>query len=524
MIEPQKRQAVIALNKAGRRDQEIANMLGIDVKTVKRIVKEGAAPERNFRSDKIIIDETLLKTLYKNTSGYITRIHEILTEEHNIKTSYPTLKKRIRELGLGKKSSRRSYQEPDIPGKEMQHDTSPYKLEIGGKKTDVVCSSIYMRYSKLVYIKFYRSFDRFAMKCFFNEALRFWGYCARKCVIDNTHLAIWYGTGPRAVFNEEMVNFARQYGFRWVAHEIMHSNRKAGVESFFWYIETNFFPGRNFFSMDDLNRQAIQWATERIAQKPKSKTHLIPIETFEYEKPYLLKLPNYIADPYRQHVRILDQYGYAALKTNYYWVPEYSPDTKEKIKQVKIIEYASRIIIYRFPRLLELVRYELPADGVRNEHFAPKGVSLRYKPNNRKRDSQKEERALRGMGREAHNYLDFIISSPCKLAQKHYFIRRLYGLSRKMAPELFLKTMVRALEHHVYNIESIARIATKLMFSDRSTPNAGNVHFDDSYTNREAYLKGRFCDEHTSDNLDLFDDNDNNNDENDDDESGTVQV
>ena len=525
MIEPQKRQAIIALNKAGRRDSEIANILGVDVKTVKRIIKEGAAPQKNFRSDKIIIDEMLLKTLYKNTSGYTTRIHEVLTEEHNITVSYPTLVKRIKELGLGKKSSRRSYQEPDTPGSEMQHDTSPYKIVIGGKKTDVVCSSIYMRYSKIVYIKFYRSFDRFAMKCFFDEALRFWGYCAQKVIIDNTHLAIWYGTGPRAVFTVEMVNFAKHYGFRWVAHEIKHSNRKAGVESFFWHIETNFFPGRNFSSMEDLNRKAFGWATEKIAQKPKSKTHLIPIETFEYEKPYLLKLPAYIPEPYRQHVRVVDQYGYAALRTNYYWVPEYSPDTKEKIKQVKIIEYASRIIIYRFPRLLELVRYELPADGVRNERFAPRGVSLRYKPNNRKRDSQNEEKVLRGMGPQAHNYLDFIISKQCKLAQKHYFIRRLYGLSRKMAPELFLKAMARALEHHVYNIESIAKIATKLMFSDGNTQHMGNIRFDDNYKNRDAYLKGRFCDEHTLDNLNLFDNNDNNNDENDD-ENGidTVQV
>ncbi len=519
MIEPETRLTVITLNKAGRRNQEIANMLSIDVKTVKRIIAEGENPDRSHRSDKIIIDETLLRTVYKNTSGYTPRIHEILTEDYNIATSYSTLTDRIRELGLGKRSSRRSYQEPDIPGSEMQHDTSPYKLLIGGKKTNVVCSSIYMRYSKMTYIKFYRSFDRFAMKCFFNEALCFWGCCAKKCVIDNTHLAIWYGTGSRAVFVDEMVSFARHYGFKWVAHEIKHSNRKAGVESFFWYIETNFIPGRNFFSMDDLNRQAIRWATEKIAKKPKSKTRLIPIETFEYEKPYLLKLPEFLPQPHRQHVRIIDQYGYAAFKANYYWVPEHSPGTKEKIKRVKIIEYDSRIIIYRFPRLLELVRYELPADSVKNERFAPKGVSLRYKPNNRKRNSQKEEKALRALGQEACTYLDFIISTECKLVQKHYFIRRLYGLSRKMASALFLKAMVRALEHHVYNIESISRIATGLIFNVGNSPNVTDINIDDSYTNREAYLKGRFCDEHKQDNFDLFD-----NTGDDEDEDGMIQA
>jgi hypothetical protein len=81
-----------------------------------------------------------------------------------------------------------------------------------------------------------------------------------------------------------------------------------------------------------------------------------------------------------------------------------------------------------------------------------------------------------------------------------------------MAPELFLKALVRALEHHVYNIESLTRIAAKLMFSDGKTAKMGCISFDDSYTHRDAYLKGRFCDEQASDTLDLFDDSDNKND------------
>lgn len=509
MIEPQKRRVVVTLYKAGKRISKIARILGIDVKTVKRIIKEGEAPARTHRSDKIIIDETLLKRVYRQAQGYIPRTHEILTQEHNIKIAYSTLAERIKELGLGKKVSRRSFQEPDTPGAEMQHDLSSYKLTMGGEKANVICSSIYLRYSKMLYIKFYRSFDRFAMKCFFDEALRFWGCCAQKCIIDNTHLAIWYGTGPRAVFNEEMVRFASRYGFQWAAHEVKHSNRKAGVEVHFRFIGTNFIPGREFSNLDDLNQQAFKWATEQIAGRPRSKTHLIPIDTFEYEKPYLLKLPEYIPHPYRQHVRVLDQYGYAVLRSNYYWVPEYAPQTKEKIKQVKIIEYATHIVVYRFPRLLELVRYQLPADDVRHQRFAPKGVSLRYKPNNRKRNSQEEEKALRTMGHKVGNYLDFIQSEQCKLAQKHHFIRRLYGLSRKMAASLFIKAITRALEHHVYNIEAIAKIAAQIMLTGGESMDTTSIHLDDSYTKRDVYLKGRFCNEHEGNNLDLFDDSEN---------------
>ncbi len=157
----------------------------------------------------------------------------------------------------------------------MQHDTSPYNIFIGGKENRVICSGLYLRYSKMRYIKFYQKFNRFAMKCFMDEALRFFKHCAKTCIIDNTNLAVLYGTGPRAVFNPEMVNFSKNYGFEWKAHEVRHSDRKAGTERNFWTTETNFIPGRSFTDIEDLNKQAFEWATERYAKRP-LKQNLFP--------------------------------------------------------------------------------------------------------------------------------------------------------------------------------------------------------------------------------------------------------
>ena len=78
---------------------------------------------------------------------------------------------------------------PDEPGAEMQHDTSPYRLKLAGQWTAVIASLLYLRYSKRRYLKFYRTFNRFLMKCFLHEALMFWGYAAPWCIIDNTNLA-----------------------------------------------------------------------------------------------------------------------------------------------------------------------------------------------------------------------------------------------------------------------------------------------------------------------------------------------
>lgn len=171
------------------------------------------------RCDKSWIDPDLLLRLYNDCRGRVQRIHEKLTEEEGICIAYSTLTKMIREQGLGKAIKARCHHEGDQPGAEMQHDTSPYRIKLGDRYYWLQASLLYFRYSKIRYLKFYRSFNRFAMKCFFHEALTFWGYAAPVCIIDNTSLARLYGTGKNAVIAPEMEQFAKQYGFCFICHE-----------------------------------------------------------------------------------------------------------------------------------------------------------------------------------------------------------------------------------------------------------------------------------------------------------------
>ena len=75
---------------------------------------------------------------------------------------------------------------PDEPGAEMQHDTSPYLVKLADRESKLIASLLYLRYSKRRYLKFYRAFNRFKMKCFLHEALMFWGYC-RLAMHDRQH-------------------------------------------------------------------------------------------------------------------------------------------------------------------------------------------------------------------------------------------------------------------------------------------------------------------------------------------------
>src|SRR5271157_3790676 len=235
-------------------------------------------------------------------------MHEKLAEEQGIEVKYSTLTRMLRQLGISKSQQSRCSQVPDEPGAEMQHDTTLYRLKLGQQPQKVVATVLYLRYSKRRYLKFYRCFNRFQMKCFLHEALTYWGYVPRQCIIDNTNLARLRGTGAQAVIVPEMEAFARQYGFQFRAHAKGHSDRKAGEERSFWTVETNFFPGRKFSSMEDLNEQAKHWTLEIMAKRSQTDFKIIPLEWFERERPCLIKIPPYVAEPYLQHHRGVDQY------------------------------------------------------------------------------------------------------------------------------------------------------------------------------------------------------------------------
>ena len=228
------------------------------------------------RRDKIRIDEDLLRRLYEECDGRIQRVHEKLVEEEGIQVKYSTLTRILRNLGIGRTPKTRCDRVPDEPGAEMQHDTSKYLIPLAGIGVWLIASLLYLRYSKRKYLQFYRAFNRFRMKCFFHEALMSWKHAARICIIDNTNLARLRGTGKNAVIVPEMEAFGKQYGFRFICHEKGHCNRKAGAERGLYTVETNFLPGRHFESEEDLNRQAFDWSTVRMDNRPMAKTGLIP--------------------------------------------------------------------------------------------------------------------------------------------------------------------------------------------------------------------------------------------------------
>ena len=157
---------------------------------------------------------------------------------------------------------------------------------------------------------------------------------------------------------------------------------------------------------------------------------------------------------------------------------------------MKVLQYAEHLMIYRNRMLLG--RYRIPAEGVKNKRISPEGQQIPpHMPRNRKKPATKQEKILREAAKPIDEYLTFAIKNGVK--QKHRFIRALYGLYRKMALEVFIKTVSRALKYRITDIKTVQRIATlQLTAANFQMP---LPQIDRQLENRDAYIEGYFADD-----------------------------
>jgi transposase len=479
MITADKRKAVFLLYEEGVAKRAIARQLRVSRNVVRRIIAQFGQMPPPIRPPRVMLDADLLRQLHHECGGYAQRMMEKLREEHGITVKYSTLTRRLRDLGIIGPSPERCQRVPDEPGAEMQHDTSPFVLSVGAQRLRLQASVLYLRYSKRRYLQFYPLFDRFHLKCFLHLALVHWGYAPPLCVIDNTNLARWYGLGADAVMVPEMEAFSRSYGFKFLCHAPRHSDRKAGEERSFLTVQTNFVPGRTFTSLEDLNRQALEWSTVRMEQRPQGQAGLIPAQAFEHERQFLRPLPRHLPAPYQLLERSVDEYGYVALDGNYYEMPGTGRG------QVQVLRYLRHLVLCQDRRAV--IEYTLLPWGVKNQIVPVPGQRVRHRPRHLTLFSHEEEKRLRALSAEVAAYVDFILGTS---VLRHQFLRRLWARHQRWGTVLFVRTVERAHRYHITSLETLERIAL-LLLDDTVLP---DPVVDPDLEKRPAYLEGSLTD------------------------------
>jgi len=122
---------------------------------------------------------------------------QILVDEHDQELPYSTLTRWVREAEL-REPPKRSGEYRFAPGQEMQHDTSPHRIEVAGKPLKAQCAGLTLAYSRRLFIQYYPRFTRFEAKHFLLQAAQFMDGTTPRCVIDNTSVVLAGGAGADA--------------------------------------------------------------------------------------------------------------------------------------------------------------------------------------------------------------------------------------------------------------------------------------------------------------------------------------
>jgi hypothetical protein len=367
---------------------KIAKTLGLSRNAVRKVIRSGQAEVPGFEREELLTGSLeLVRALYDDCRGNLVRVGEKLTDA-GIEVGYSTLTSfcRRHEIGTAPKQAFGTYH--FAPGEEMQHDTSPHTVLIGGKTVSVQCASLVMCYSRDLYAQVYRRWSRFECRLFLSEAIVHFGGAARRCVVDNLTVIIAHGVGKEAVPAPEMRALATRFGFAFMAHEPGDKNRSGRVERPFHYIENNFYPGRTFESLDDLNHQLRAWC-ETVRRRAKRHLPNTPAELFAVEQPALAPLPLHVPEVYEVHQRRGSAEGYVTVHTCRYPVPETLID-----QHVQVHETATKIRIFQGHKLV--IEHDKGEYGSYTRVPVPAGMhrrGLRTKPP----PPSHEEQVLRGV-------------------------------------------------------------------------------------------------------------------------------
>ena len=146
MLSQAQRTTILELQAQGVSKREIARVLGISRVAVRKVLRSNstALPELH-RTEKAEPHRQQILELFDQCKGNLVRVHEELLAG-GAKLSYTALTAFCRRHGIGYAPPTPAGQYDFAPGQEMQHDTSPHELDLGGKKRRVQTASAVLYY------------------------------------------------------------------------------------------------------------------------------------------------------------------------------------------------------------------------------------------------------------------------------------------------------------------------------------------------------------------------------------------
>lgn len=319
-------EAIQALKRQGMKKKKVAEVLGLDRKTVQKYWKIGKWQRQVKVKKPSILDpwrEHLLKRAPETDYSAAVCFLEIR------KMGYPgsngPVKKFIRPL----REDRRRFEEATMrfetaPGKQAQVDWGSTVVELGGERVRIHLFAMVLGYSRRIYVRAELDEKLPVFLACHERAFEWFGGLTLTILYDNPKTVCLSRDfeGKEIGWNAQFLDFARYWGYEPRLCKPYRARTKGKVESGIKYVKYNFFAlyGRVFRDLEELNEKLESWVLEIADQRIHGTTHEKPRERFKGEP----LMPVEGKAPYRIQAditRIIPRDSQVVYKTNRYSVP-----------------------------------------------------------------------------------------------------------------------------------------------------------------------------------------------------------
>lgn len=333
----------------------IATQLSIHHSVVDRVLSQAGLPKVERSPQPSIIDPYLpfiIETLETFPTLTAARLYDMARQR-----GYPggpsLFRQRISQL-RPRKQPEAYLRLKTLPGEQAQVDWGHFgHLQIGKAKRPLMAFVMVLSWSRQIFLRFYLNAQ---MENFLRghvSAFEAWNGLPQVLLYDNLKSAVLERQGDAIRFHPTLLALSAHYRFEPRPVAVARGNEKGRVERAIRYIRDNFFAGRDWQTLDQLNAQADDWCQGVSANRrcPQNQELLVK-EAFLQEQPRLLTLPD---NPFntreRQTVRA-QKTPYIRFDLNDYSIPyqqvQKTLHVDADLQQVRIL--ANDTLIAQHPR------------------------------------------------------------------------------------------------------------------------------------------------------------------------------
>jgi transposase len=205
------------------------------------------------------------------------------------------------------------------PGEQAQVDFATFKTPFG----TVHALLVVLSWSRHLWVRFYCHQDQLTVLGGLHRAFVGFGGVPRTVLFDRMRAAVaGSGENGQAIFSAEMLRFAGHYRFRPRACRPYRAKTKGRVERAVSYLRRNFFYGRLFTELEDLNSRLERWLEETANTRVHGTTGEVPSERLKQETSHLKSLPHDAYVPVVTLGRRVSRDGFIAYNGNEHSVPD----------------------------------------------------------------------------------------------------------------------------------------------------------------------------------------------------------